>query len=190
MLKPLVLLCALVAFALSTPQLNAQSTAMQVQTSTPVFSNQQRVSALEAAKARFKAGDISGGETALFAVNREGAGTSEGYRESGQALIGMACMFEQDRDGATAMKLGNEALAQLKLALANAGSNKKLIGNIYMLMGFTQERVAGTRAQAEASYSMAVQYLPPGGHVAKVLRRMQEEDAILATRGKPAVAAK
>ena len=83
-----------------------------------------------------------------------------------------------------------QALAQLNLALSNAGTNRKLIGNIYMLMGFLQERVAGTRAQAEASYGLAVQNLPPGGHVAKVLRRMQEEDAILATRGKAPIAGK
>jgi len=183
---PTYSLMAVAALTISLPLFGAQSTAPVAVSAPP--STQQLIQAITTAKAQFETGDIAGGETTLFAANLHAAGTPEWNRDSGAALIGMACAVHQDGDSATSTKLATEALTQLKLAQASAGSDSKLAANVYALIGFVQERFSGTRQQAEASYSTAVSLSAASvPTAAAALKRMQAEDVFLALRGtKPA----
>ena len=141
----------------------------------------EMTAAFTTSAALFKAGDLAGGETALFSINRHAPGTAAGLRDGGRALALMAAEFRQHGDAVTAAQLAQAALAQLRQAQLQAGTDKKLAASIDTLMGFVQEHLCGTADQAEVSYQAAMRASPATAQTASsALARLEAGDAAIA----------
>ena len=140
-------------------------------------------SAVSLSKALFKKGDFPGGEDALFSVNRHPDGTPVGNRDSGAALLRVACVFLQEGDAATATRLGQLALDKFNQARVALAGSPNLSADVYTRMGFIEERIVGDRSAAQADYQAAARFYPSKPSLAAAaVNRLQTENALNSQR--------